>query len=495
LASEVRAELRSLGPVTAERVARHLVATGQLLDEDPDAALEQARAARSYGARIAAVREAAGVAAYRAGEWAEAIAELRTARRMTGDSSHLPLIADSERALGRPERALALVRSPEAAALAPRLRAEMRIVESGARRDLGQLDAALVALQGPDLDRRTTHEWSARLWYAYADLLVERGDLDGARNWFLAAASVDADGETDAADRLLELDGVTVYEDADDTFDDEDPFTDHVSVVDRDHRRDRDSSRDKKMTADLVVDEHLADEQNTPTASNSLGNEDTIDAGGKSRGDDPRDRDATGDENVIADRITIADGKSIGDEDSIGDGDVTVDDEDHDGDVTVDDEDSPTDGDDLRGRDSIGERDAVVDGDEDSLDDEKSGNREDEHVDEQSDPGDEYDSRGDEVAVAVAETSDDSESELTTGEGQDPASDGSNSADHSAGEPPAEADSPNDDGSNDDGPEPASATGGTPSASGQQSAAASGAGRSTNAAIAAVTFSDAGPNG
>jgi hypothetical protein len=217
----VRAELRSLGPVTAERVARHLVATAQLLDEDPESALEQARAARAFGARLGVVREAVGVAAYRAGEWAEAIGELRTARRLTGDHSHLPLIADSERALGRPERALAVVRSPEAGALPPALRAELRIVEAGARRDLGQIDAAVVALQGADLDRRAVRPWSARLWYAYADLLVAREDVDGAREWFLAAASVDEDGETDAAERLLELDGVTVL-DEDEDYPDED---------------------------------------------------------------------------------------------------------------------------------------------------------------------------------------------------------------------------------------------------------------------------------
>jgi tetratricopeptide (TPR) repeat protein len=224
LAPEVRAELRSLAPPVAERVARHLVATAQLLDEDPDAALAQARAARAFGARLGSVREAAGVAAYRAGEWVEAIAELRTARRLTGDASHLPLIADSERALGRPERALTLARSAEATALPAPLRAEMRIVESGARRDLGQLDAGLVALEGPDLDRSVVRPWSARLRYAYADLLLALGREQAAREWFVAAAAVDTDGATDAAERLLDLDGFTldVADDADD-YEDEDP--------------------------------------------------------------------------------------------------------------------------------------------------------------------------------------------------------------------------------------------------------------------------------
>jgi hypothetical protein len=190
------------------------VATGRLIDDDPEAALAFARAARGIGARLGVVREAVGVAAYRAGEWAEALAELRAARRITGDFSHLPIMADCERALGRPERALALAHSAEVSTLRPELRVEMRIVESGARRDLGQLEAALVALQGPDVDRRVVRPWSARLWYAYADVLLALDRTDEARDWFLAAAAVDIDGTTDAAEQLLELDGITVLADA-----------------------------------------------------------------------------------------------------------------------------------------------------------------------------------------------------------------------------------------------------------------------------------------
>lgn len=45
LAPDVRAELRTLDKNTAETVARHLVTAGNLLDEDPQAALEHAKAA------------------------------------------------------------------------------------------------------------------------------------------------------------------------------------------------------------------------------------------------------------------------------------------------------------------------------------------------------------------------------------------------------------------------------------------------------------------
>jgi len=219
LAPEVRGQLRSLSKVTADRVARHLVAAGELLDTDPEAALEHARAARAFGARIAAVREAAGLAAYRAGEWAEALSELRTARRLTGDNSYLPVIADVERALGRPERALALARSAEVGSLSPDMRAEMRIVESGVRRDLGQPQAALAALRGPDLDRGVIRPWSVRLWYAYADVLLAVGRTDEARQWFLATAALDEEEATDATERLAEIDGIDITEDWDDEND------------------------------------------------------------------------------------------------------------------------------------------------------------------------------------------------------------------------------------------------------------------------------------
>lgn len=205
LAPEVRDELRSLTRLNAETVARHLVAAGSLVDTDPQAALAHARAARATAGRIGAVREAVGIAAYHAGEWAEALAELRAARRITGDQGHLPVMADCERALGRPERALEIARSAQAGRLPVELRIEMRIVESGARRDLGELDAAVVILQGPELDRDRVEPWSARLWYAYADALLAAGRTRDAYDWFVAVDAL-GDEDIDAADRLAQID-------------------------------------------------------------------------------------------------------------------------------------------------------------------------------------------------------------------------------------------------------------------------------------------------
>ena len=193
------------GPNTADFVARHLVAAGELLDEDPEAALAHARAARARSGRIAAVREAVGIAAYHCGDWAQALAELRAARRMGSQSPLLPLIADCERGVGRPERAIELARSPEAAQLTGDDADELRIVVAGARSDLGQLEQALAILSSPQLDPTRTGQTAARLFYAYAETLLALGREEEALQWFINAAAADVEGVTDAEERITEL--------------------------------------------------------------------------------------------------------------------------------------------------------------------------------------------------------------------------------------------------------------------------------------------------
>jgi tetratricopeptide (TPR) repeat protein len=167
------------------------------LEEDPEKAYSYAQAAKRLAARVGVVREAAGIAAYQTGRWAEALAELRAARRMTGGSDYLPIMADSERALGRLDSALALVREADAAQLDRATQIELRIVE-----------AAVLALHVPELTSGRLRPWSARLFYAYGDALLAAGRPEDARDAFLRAVEADTEDETDAADRLDELDGI-----------------------------------------------------------------------------------------------------------------------------------------------------------------------------------------------------------------------------------------------------------------------------------------------
>jgi tetratricopeptide (TPR) repeat protein len=212
----VRQELMSLPKTLADDVARNLVMVAQLIDEDPEQAYAYSRVALRLASRVAAVREAAGFAAYATQKYAEALAEFRAARRMTGNVDLWPVMADCERGLGRPERALAMAGEPEVQKLDKAGQVEMRLVAAGARRDMGQLDAAIVTLQSPELASHAVHPWTARLRYAYADALLAEGRESEAREWFARANEADKDGSTDASDRLAELDGIEFVDAMDD---------------------------------------------------------------------------------------------------------------------------------------------------------------------------------------------------------------------------------------------------------------------------------------
>ncbi len=180
----------------------------RLIDEDPEGAYAYSKIALRLASRVAAVREAAGFAAYANQKYSEALAEFRAARRMTGNVDLWPVMADCERGLGRPEKALDMAGAPEVHKLDKAGQVEMRLVAAGARRDIGQLDAAIVTLQSPELASNSVQPWTARLRYAYADALLAAGREDEAREWFAKAVESDKDGSTDASDRLAELDGV-----------------------------------------------------------------------------------------------------------------------------------------------------------------------------------------------------------------------------------------------------------------------------------------------
>lgn len=205
----VLAQLKGLPEKLANRVARHLAAAGMLIDDDPRTAYEHTLAARARAARLAVVREACGEAAYAAGEYAEALSELRAAKRMNGATAYLPIMADCERALGRPERALTLAKSPAVANFAPEAKAEMTIVEAGARRDMGELDAALRTLENAPLTSKTRASWVVRLRYAYADTLEAAGRTSDALEWFHRTEAIDSDETTDAGDRASLLEPLT----------------------------------------------------------------------------------------------------------------------------------------------------------------------------------------------------------------------------------------------------------------------------------------------
>jgi tetratricopeptide (TPR) repeat protein len=234
---------------------------------------------------VGIVRETTGIAAYRAGRWAEALAELRAARRLTGRTSYLPMIADSERALGRIDRALGVIAESTRHKLDRATEVELRIVESGIRRDQGLADAAVVVLQLPELKERRTKPWSARLFYAYADALLDAGRTEQAREWFARAAAADHDEQTDAAERFDDLDDIVIddlsdededdYEDedeedgpdADDDLAADEPEPADDLAKDDDAADDQDASNDEDATPDTLSRDDEADAAGTHAAS------------------------------------------------------------------------------------------------------------------------------------------------------------------------------------------------------------------------------------
>jgi hypothetical protein len=246
---EVRDELGSLSFDRASTVGRYLIAAE--LATDPEQAYRYAQAAKQLAARVGIVREVSGIMAYKSGRWAEALTELQAGRRMTGRNDYLPLMADSERGLGRLDRALDLVHSAEAKRLPRAAQIELRIVESGIRRDQGLADAAVLALQVPELTDGKQRPWSARLFYAYGEALLAAGRAEAAREAFSRAVVADEDEQTDALARLDELDGISITDLEDDEDDENDEEADDLEDEGDDELDDESSALDDEEDDDL----------------------------------------------------------------------------------------------------------------------------------------------------------------------------------------------------------------------------------------------------
>lgn len=179
----IRAQLKTLTPENAEKVARHLIMVGLLLDQDPELAHEHALAAADRAGRIAVVREIVGCTAYANGDFALALRELLTARRISGSNEQIALIVDSERGMGRPERALEVGRSVDRKSLSAQTRVNLAIALSGARLDQGENELALAELEIPELNPASVFDYSAPLFFAYADVLEILGRKADSKRW------------------------------------------------------------------------------------------------------------------------------------------------------------------------------------------------------------------------------------------------------------------------------------------------------------------------
>ena len=194
-----RNELKTLEKENADGVALHLVMAAKLIESDPALAHQHAISAARRAGRIGVVRETLAITAYATGDFALALRELRTYRRITGRDDQLPMMVDSERGVGRPDKALELGRSVSRATLPVPVQVELAIAMSGARLDLGNAEAALSELQIPQLDATKAFTWSPALFDSYAAVLEELGRDEEAETWYSHA---------DAAAEALENAGI-----------------------------------------------------------------------------------------------------------------------------------------------------------------------------------------------------------------------------------------------------------------------------------------------
>jgi hypothetical protein len=303
-----RNELRTLSKDNAEWVARHLVMAGRLLEEDPELAHRHVLSAARRAGRIAVVRESLAISAYATGDFALALRELRTYRRISGSDEQVPLMVDSERGVGRPDKALELGRSVDRSTLSPGAQVSLAIAMSGARLDLGQGELALMELEIPQLDPDRAFSYSPDLFAAYALVLEEVGRAEEAAEWQrradIAARAVFAaegggddetievieeEGEYVPATRA-ELSGLVAADAAPEADAASDP-DDSLEIDDEDDSLDPDSAELAEQDAP-EIDQPLEVDEPAET-------DEPADAGAPVEDDEPADSDASAETTAV----------------------------------------------------------------------------------------------------------------------------------------------------------------------------------------------------
>lgn len=175
LDQQARQRLRTLSKESANRVGRHLVMAGNLVESDPELAYQHAQSAMRRAGRVDVVREAVALTAYATGRYAEALREIRTVRRLSGLDALRAIEADCERGLGRPERALDLAAAAPSKDMTDIDQVELAIVASGARLDLDQPEAALLVLDQELVRGVTDEDMKVRVAHARVTALRAAG--------------------------------------------------------------------------------------------------------------------------------------------------------------------------------------------------------------------------------------------------------------------------------------------------------------------------------
>ena len=181
-------------------------AAGAFDAEDYDTAVALGEQSKHIALRSATIRELLGLAYYRSEKWKEAARELAAFKRLSGSTEQNPVIADSYRAMGRPDKALEIANEIDPRTVEPAVAYEGAIVGAGALADMKKLDEAIAHLEKLDLRPKTAEDHHLRAWYVLGDLLERNGRFTQARNWFEAVNGAGPE-LTDAGERLQRLRG------------------------------------------------------------------------------------------------------------------------------------------------------------------------------------------------------------------------------------------------------------------------------------------------
>ena len=180
LTTDDRERLRGLSKEHAENIGLHILAAYTLEESNPELALEHAKWVARQASRIDFARETLAFVAYRQGDYKLALREFRTAFRMNGFLDYLPFIADCERGMGEPKKAIEVAVSDDAKYLRGEAKAEMFLVYAGALGDLKMWDKAIEIVHTLGHSKGLAGEYRMRAVQAEQYFLEEAGRTDEA---------------------------------------------------------------------------------------------------------------------------------------------------------------------------------------------------------------------------------------------------------------------------------------------------------------------------
>jgi hypothetical protein len=208
---EIATDIRNAADVATARHREHLVdraesAYGAYERGRFQDALRAIKPVVDEAPGVAAVRELAGLAAYRCGRWRSAAGHLEAFGRLSDSAEHLPILMDCQRALHKPKKVAALWAELRQSSPDPDVLAEGRIVAAASLADSGDLNGAIAMLStaGASKALRNPSERHVRQWYLLADLYERAGDVPKAREYFERVFRADPEAY-DVAERLRGL--------------------------------------------------------------------------------------------------------------------------------------------------------------------------------------------------------------------------------------------------------------------------------------------------